>query len=305
MRLALRLIGILGLTFSLVSCGTKKDDTTDGTELTETAQQVGDIMASIDEIGGASGNIARLDTSIRNTFARYAPQELDEKKLAQLFLPEAIADSCSGAGFAACVGTTVTRTFGGCTLGSATFAGTVAITWAGTGVTSCTLNQTTNTISRSPSFTVEGRRGATLSVSKVGTFGSKLTWDSGTGITKVFSFTSDGIRRKFTSAVGSVFMDQTTTVTTPITVTGTLRSGRIMDGGALSVLNNITNTTCTFVPVNVTWPSGTGCNCPTQGTWQGTCTGGKTTSLVLNGCGTANYTEGTQTDPVTFDRCGT
>ena len=100
-------------------------------------------------------------------------------------------------------------------------------------------------------------------------------------------------------------MDFTTTVTQPITITGEMRSGRVMTGGSLQVKNNITSVTCSYSPTNVTWAPGTTCNCPTQGTWQGTCSDNKTSTLVLTGCGTGNYTEGTQTDPVTFDRCGT
>ena len=295
----------LVLTIFLASCGGTKNDT-DGTEASETAQQVGDVMASVDEVGGVNGNISYLENSIKQTFARYAPQELKETFVTKVFLPQAQAVSCNGYGFAGCQGTSITRTFAGCTIGAAVFTGSVITTWSGTGVTTCGLSAINNKITRSPSFTVAGRRGATLTVSKSGSVGQEMTWAAGSS-PKVFNYTNDGINRKFTSGVGIVIMNFTTKVISPITVTGTLRGGRIMDGGSLEVKNNITNMICTYAPVNVLWPIGSTCNCPTQGTWQGNCTDGistKSTTLVLNGCGTGTYTEGTQTDPVIFDRCG-
>jgi hypothetical protein len=290
----------------MLSCSGSKTNSTDGTEITETAQQVGDVMASVDEVGGSAGSIAFFDRSVRNTFARYAPSELNENAVAKLFLPEAQATTCNGNGFAACSGKSMTRNFAGCSIGTAVFTGSVVSTWAGTGTTTCALNQLTNTITRSPQFTVEGRRGATLTVAKATTTGTgqTLTWASGSGASKVYNLTNDGIRRSFTSNVGAIVYDHTTTITTPIQITGSLRSARVMDTGTVEVKNNITNVTCSFTPMNVTWGSPT-CNCPTQGTWQGSCSNSKSLTLSITGCGTANYTEGTQTDPVTFDRCGT
>lgn len=299
MKLSLIFIFII----TLIGCAGNKSET-DGSETGETAQQVGDVMASVDEVGGSSGAISSLEKSVRKTFARYAPGEIEERRLAHIFIPEAQATSCSTSpsGFGSCSGTSITRNFSSCTIGSAVFTGSVLLTWSGTGVTTCGLNQTTNVITRVPSFTVAGRRSATLTVSKSGTVGQWLTWQSGT-TTKVFTYNSDGIQRKFTTSTSTLF-DHTTRVTSPITVTGQLRSGRVMSGGALEVKNNVTNVTCSFVPSNVTWGDNA-CNCPNQGTWQGTCSDSKSVSLVISGCGTGTYTEGTETSSVTFDRCGT
>ncbi len=290
--------------FFLFSCkGAKVDTATDSATYTETAQQVGDAMASVDENGGTSGNISFLPNAARKTFARLAPNEMEENQFIKLLLPEAQATACSATAFGTCSGQTMTRNLNGCSVGTATFTGSVTVTWAGTGVTTCALANFNNTITRVPSFTVQGRRGATLEVSKSGSVGQVMTWASGLGFNKVFNFSNDGTRRKFTDSVGNITYDHTTMTTSPISIAGNQRSGRVMSGGTLQVKNNLTNVTCNFSPVNVTWASAT-CNCPTQGTWQGTCSDNKAVTIVLNGCGTANYSEGSDSTAMTFDRCG-
>ncbi|MCM2322947.1 MAG: hypothetical protein NDJ90_06760, partial [Oligoflexia bacterium] len=58
---------------------------------------------------------------------------------------------------------------------------------------------------------------------------------------------------------------------------------------------------CSFSPSNVTWTST--CNCAVNGTWNGTCSDGKTASLDITGCGTATLTIDAITQDVAFDRC--
>ena len=259
----MKFILLLTIPFVLFSCNKTTDVTT--ADIQETAQQIGDVMASVDEVGGASGSIASnsVQDSIEKTFKRHAPGELDESyksMIAKILQPQVNAATCSGAGFT-CTGRVLTRTFNGCTVGSATFNGTVTSTWAGANGTGCTLGTVAgDTITRVPSFTVTGRRGATLSVTKTGSIGQRLTWASGTGTAKQFTFTNDGINRTFTVNTTPLF-NQTTTVTTPITVTGTDRANRVMNGGVLRVSNAITNVNCDYAPANVTWTAG--CNCPT------------------------------------------
>ena len=122
-------------------------------------------------------------------------------------------------------------------------------------------------------------------------------------VEKSLQFSNDGINRVF--SIGStILFNQTTATSGDITVSGTTRSNRIMSGGSLNVTNHISAVVCNYVPTNVTWASGT-CNCPTQGSWSGSCSDGKTTTLTITGCGTATYTEGSDTEAVSFDRCGT
>lgn len=302
----MRLTIIFFMSF-LIFFGCKKaSNRTRTADIQETAQQVGDVMASVDESGGSAGTIASsqdtMKKSIQNTFDRYAPNEMNESLIAKLILPDANAVTCSGAGFAACNRSgVVTRSFAGCTVGSAVFSGDVTLTWSNGGT--CGLTAAAQSITRVPNFTVTGRRGATLTVTKTGTIGQRITWASGAGASKVFDFKNDGISRVFTIGATTLF-NQTTATSGDITVTGTSRTSRVMSGGSLNVTNNLTSVVCNYIPTGVTW-AGTTCNCPTSGSWSGTCSNGKSTTLNITGCGTASYTEGADTQAVTFDRCGT
>lgn len=295
MKLKLILILCLGLSF-----GCKKTDVAAEEDAqTEMAQNVGDAMASVDESGGSgSGAIANYRAAAEKTFARLAPEET-QLSIAKYLLPNAEATACDGFGFSSCSAGVITRTFNGCTVGTATFSGTVTLTWAGGGSTSsCILGTNGDTITRSPSFVVTGRRGATLHVSKTGTIGQRLT-RMGAG---VFDFTNDGINRKFTTQLGATIFDQTAVVSSPITVSGSSRANRTMNGGVLHVTNNLTSVSCDYVPTNLVWVAG--CNCPTSGSWAGTCSNSNTGTLTITGCGTANFTDGTYSGSLTFDRCG-
>lgn len=307
----MKLILAFVLLAALAGCGGKVEDI-GGSEMTEPAQQIGDVLASIDEVGGTSGAIA-FEKSARKTFARYAPEELDGSLLSKVLLPRASAEACSAntmtfpnGGFGNCSGTTTsqkTRTFAGCTVGTdVVFNGTVVFSWAS--ASACRLVNQSDRVDRSPAFTVEGRRGATLTVSKDASYGQRLTQTSANGVTpKVFSLTSDGIRRRFVTAGGVTTFDYITTVTSAVTITGDLRNGRVMTGGTFRVRDALTQVTCDYSPVNVTWGSSS-CNCPTQGAFQATCSDGKTASLSITGCGTGDFTLGSDSGRVTFDRCG-
>jgi hypothetical protein len=297
----------------------KADTTTSEADIEDTAQQIGDIMASVDEAGGSTGTLAYMDKYYQRTFDRLDQTQMSvAQNMAQYFvLPAADAVTCyasgTGFGFGTCSGSTKIRTFNNCTIGAATLSGDVTLSWSGTNSGSgCQLGGggtavAGDAVTRVPNFQLTGRRGATLTVAKanLGGVGQKLTYVSGLLSTLTLNFTNDGIRRKFTVPSGAVLFDQTTSVDTgtAITITGNARTSRIMNGGFLTVTNNITNVVCQYTPTNVTWNSST-CNCPTQGSWSGSCTSGKSTTLTITGCGTAKYTEGDTSTDVVFDRCG-
>lgn len=297
---------ILFLIASMMFFGCKKAEVTTTTDIQETAQQIGDVMASVDESGGGSGNIASMQNSVRQSFQRFAPNEINENLIAKLFLPQANAASCAGAGFASCGATlanSIVRSFAGCTVGSAIFSGDVTLAWSN-GNTACSLGSTPGArITRIPNFTVTGRRSASLAVTKTGAIGQRIELVTAAGANSVVKFSNDGINRVF-SLGSTILFNQTTATSGDITVTGTSRSNRVMSGGSLNVTNNLSAVVCNYVPTNVTWAGGT-CNCPTSGSWSGSCSDGKTTTLDITGCGTANYTEGSATEAVSFDRCGT
>lgn len=260
-------------------------------DLEEIGQQIGDVVASIDEMGGNDGGIA-LVTGEQRTLARLAPPSW----WAQL-LPEAWAVNCSSSTtFGSCSSNTITRTLAGCTVAGTVFTGSVVLAWGGSS-TSCTMQAFGDTITRSPSFTVTGRRGATLTVSKTGTYGQKLTRAA---IAGGYDFTSDGIRRVFTAG-GSTLFDYTTTSTTHFPVNGSGRNGRTLTSGSIDVTNNLTGNVCSYTPNTVTWVST--CNCPTTGSWTGNCTGNVPSTLTLSGCGTARLTVGEESTSLTMDRC--
>lgn len=305
------LLGLVALSVSLSACG-KKSALEDADS--ETAQQVGDLVASIDEMGGSSGTIAslgntgpsaviagidedRLLRDARPVFARYG--ELLEPRGFGL-LSDARAASCLVApGFGSCSGGTITRTFGGCTLGLATFTGTVTLTWGGS-ASGCSISGAGGHITRVPDFSVTGLRSVALSVSKTGSIGQRLTFTGLSGSSPVFSFSNDGIRRQFTSGGTSLF-DFTSATTSAITITGNTRAARVIDGGNLRVTNNKTGVVCDFVPSTVTWNGS--CNCPSSGKWSASCTDGKAGTLTITGCGTADFETEDNEGSVTFDRC--
>lgn len=310
----MKLIFLAILVTALVGCKNSAEDPVDGTEVSENAQSIGDVMASIDEMGKFPGDITRYDSqSVEKMFARYFPADLQNQSYAgfRLWAPEAQAASCSGStssGFDTC-GTTgankIVRTFNGCTLrDSISFTGTVTLTW--TGAVNCNTTGNGSSITRVPNFTVQGRRSANLAVTKTGASGQVLVRGASAND---YTFASDGINRKFTRNGNTIF-DHTSSTGTSFVITGaSSRAGRVIQSGSLRIKNNVSNVTCTYTANNVTWGTAA-CNCPTSGSWTGStnCDDGNghltTSTLVINGCGTGKYTEGNETTDVTFDRCG-
>lgn len=289
-----RLKILFGMALLLSSMSCRKNSSTE-VDIQETAQQLGDTMASIDEAGGSSG-VLSLRESSRKTFARFAPDEIQRNSLFDLAIPEAEATTCSVAStFGTCSSGTVVRNFGGCTVGSAVFNGTVTFTRSSG---SCSALSNGQSISRVPNFTITGRRGSTLTVVKTGTHGQVLTRGA---TANDWTFSNDGIRRYFSTSAGVTFLDFTTETTSAMTITGANRSGRVLNGGQLRVTHNITGVTCDYTPSAVTW--GASCNCATSGTWSATCSDGRTSVLTLTGCGTGSFSMGDQSENVTMDRC--
>jgi len=291
-----RIIAVsIALLLTAVSCG-KKDPAPDQ----EIAQNVGDQMSAVDEGGGSTGAYSENEVfGARRTFARLLPSEVQGPWYERLLLPRAEATSCLLAGtFGSCSSNVVTRTFNSCTVGLAVFSGTVTFTWSNGGLNNCTMPAANDSVSRKPNFTITGLRGGTFTASATGTIGQTITRGSAAGS---FTFSNDGIRRVLKDGGGTTLLDFTTTTTTSLAITGAARSGRVLNGGTLHVVNNVSGTTCDFSPSNVTWTST--CNCATSGSWTGSCSDGKTATVTLTGCGTATLEVGSGSTDVTFDRC--
>lgn len=297
MNVRIKTVIIFLLSATMISCKGKSDGGLISSEGLEIAQQVGDFMVSVDEFGAGNSSIALQDKSIRTYFDRYAPNEMSESLFSKLFLPEAWAASCSAATYSNCSGSQRVKNFTNCTVGSATFSGSVTLNWS----TACSIASVGQYATRNPNLTVTGRLGSTLKITKTGTDGQRLQM-AAAGPPKVYNFTSDGINRRFTDANNSVRMDFTTTTVSPITITGGDRNGRVIANGSIQIRNNINSVTCTYSPNNVRWTSD--CNCPVSGSWSGSCSDGHTASVVLSGCGTATVSYDDVSESITFDRCG-
>lgn len=274
-----------------VSTSTSSFDSTD-----ETGQQVGDAMASIDEVGGSSGSFATYHLPLQKLERIYPASDV----IWDWLVPTAYAASCTRAStFGSCSSNVITRTFDNCSIGRARFDGTITITFDDAAVDStCRMTAENHSVSRAPDFTITGRAGGTFSVEKTGTFGQKITKGGTSGS---FTFENDGIRRTFTNAAGEVVGQFKTETVTAIGITGESRANRVLDGGGLRITNELTNVTCTITPTAVTYESG--CNCATSGSWTGTCSDGDSLSVTITGCGTSRTEKGDDEKSVTFDRC--
>jgi hypothetical protein len=280
--------------FMLFACA---EDEVNVADIQETGQQIGDVMASVDESGGTSDGTMAFMEGQRKFMAvkqKQLPRNIVEDVF-DLFTPikSAQAVACKDTTYSACTSSAKVRDLAGCTIGSAEFTGDITLNFSNA---SCLMSTNGNRVDRNPNFTVTGRRDATLTVSKTGSIGQRM---ERTG-TNSFAFSNDGIRRVF-SANGVDLFDFTTTTTTNITVTGTSRSDRVMTGGTLRVANNKTSVTCDYSPSNVAWSSS--CNCASSGTWSGSCSDGKTSELTITGCGTATLTVEDSSESLQFDRC--
>lgn len=273
------------------------DDLTSAADIQETAQQIGDVMASLDESGGnANGSMAFMEGQ-RKFMARKEKQlpRNTVQDVFDLFTPikSVQAVGCEQTSFSACSSSTRVRDLNGCNIGSAVFSGTITLNFSNA---SCLMSSTNDRVDRTPNFTVEGRRQATLTSTKVGSFGQRI---EKTG-TNSFVLSNDGVRRVFTASGVDLF-DFTTRTTSNIIVTGTTRADRVMSGGTLRVTNNKSTVTCDYSPNNVRWSST--CNCASSGSWTGTCSNGNSSDLTITGCGRATFTMNDSTEDLEFDRC--
>lgn len=287
----------LVLVTPMMFIGCAEDDPLSQADIAETAQQVGDIMASVDEAGGNNnGTIATLENQRRfmATKEKQLPNNFVQDVF-DLFTPinRAQAAACSTTTFSGCSSGEMVRDLNSCTIGSAVFTGDITLNFS---QPTCTLNSDGDTVARDPNFSVTGRKNALLTVTKTGASGQTMT-RIGSGN---YALANDGVRRVF-SASGTTLFDYTTSTTSAITVTGTSRANRVMNGGSLQVINNKSAVVCSFAPTNVAWSSN--CNCATSGTWGGSCSDGKSGSIEITGCGRATITLGDDDDNVAFDRC--
>ena len=175
----------------------------------------------------------------------------------------------------------------------------MTLTYAGTGSGTCAIPAIGDSVNRVPAFTATlvGNNGS-FEASAVSTGQTLTRTSSGT-----FTFGSTGIRRVYTSGSGNAIADMTTLTTSDITISGTTRTNRVVNGGMLQVTNNLTNEVCNVSPNNVTWTSAA-CSCPTAGSWTGVCSTGQPVSVIFTStCGTVNTAYGSTSKTLTLERC--
>ncbi len=274
-------IALIALAFT--ACG--KDEIEDKSEV---AQASGDLMSSLDEsTQGAS--LAHV-----LPFTRDLEPKSRLARLIDFVIPEACAAGCPSTSFTSCSSSTMTRTFGGCTIGGSTLEGTVTLTFSDG---SCSMSTVGASVTRTAEFTITGRRGATLKVTSPG--GQKLTKTA-----EGFLFTGLGMKRVGTSSAGAEIFNVDTKTTEDILVTGTSRVNRIMNGGKIVITNNTKSYTATLTPVDLKW--NVNCNCAISGKLTGSITGSvEADDLVIEvtGCGSARITANDEPEDVTLDRC--
>lgn len=290
----LGLFTALMITLAASGCGSELLGVNASESTDELGQQVGDILASIDEMGGSSSGsyplMMRPQAQLKQSF------DLRDS-LDQWLIPRAEAASCQvGSSYSACFANTITRTFNGCTFGSIQASGTVTLTWGG-GAALCIGSGAGSTITRSPNFTLANRRGATLTIQKSGTYGQRVT-DLGASN---YKFESDGIRRTYKNSSNYTSLDFSTETTAAMNISGGARSGRVLGGGTIKITNRLTGVSCSISPTSVTW--GNNCNCATSGSFSGSCSDGKTISANIVGCGSLRLTYDNDTSDVELDRC--
>ena len=290
---------------ALFSCSNKVLDQTYSVDTrVEIAQQIGETVAALDEIGGsATGDYAHLsEVNYERAFARLAPGEtaLTASPL-RIFLPYSWAGSCSDVAFGSCSAAfQKVRNISGCsTLASGgTLSGSIKLTFSGTGQATCTMPAVTDGVIRTANLGVSGLRGAVFGIQNISDSGQST---SRTGAVE-FTFNDSGTSRKFTDPYSNKLLDLTAETPTPLTVSGTTRATRTITAGVIRVKDNLQSVTCDFTPTSVAWS--TGCNCPTAGNFSAVCSDTTAMNLAFGAtCGRATLTVGTTATDIYLDRC--
>lgn len=305
-----RITIVLILFTSIVSCKKSTEDAaTDSTtidSISESAQQVGDLLAGVDESGGTTtGGIAFNQIKDYKTFERLAKNEITKTDfILNSILDRAEATACSAVNFSSCSNNQKTRDLSGCTTAAfGTISGDITLAFTGSQASTCKIPANNDSVTRTPNFSITSLRGSVFSVSGSG---QTLTRTSDS----TFNLTNSGLRRTFTNAKGNLILDVSTSISNsnPITVTSshtagaTIRDGRTLSGGSLVVTDNISQLTCTLSPQSIAWSAN--CSCPTSGSLTGSCTDSTDYAMTFSStCGSVSLTKGTVTSTITLDKC--
>ena len=212
-------------------------------------------------------------------------------------IPPAYADSCLPVTYSACNAGVRTATFNGCTVGAVAVDGSVNLTFSDTAA--CNIATVGDSVNRTGSLTLSAL-GGSLAITTPGG-GQTLTRTAGG-----FTFAVPGMERVLTLPSGRTLFDISTMTSTPLTITGSSRADMVMVGGTLVVTHNLAGYSVALTPDNLAWTPT--CNCASSGSLTGTVSGGgkddgKSATVTITGCGTADVTVDGDTESVTMDRC--
>jgi hypothetical protein len=256
---------------------------------------VGEVMASADEAANGGTTTAMLVPVFRTPDALRGPIW---RRAAASLLPSASAAACYPFTFSSCASGVRTETFSDCSFGPATVDGSVTFTFSD--AAACSLGATGDAVNRTANFTISGPYGGTLAVTSPG--GGQTLTRTASG----FDFAVPGLERVLTGPRGTVLFDFGTETTTPLSITGSSRADFAIVSGTLVVTHHEAGYSVSLTPNDLAWAPT--CNCAVSGSLTGTVSGGgradgKSATVTITGCGTADVTVDGDTESVTLDRC--
>lgn len=304
------LIGFLGFSVVLASCGKKDEDskaTIAPSDLSETANAASEQAVAVAQ-NFDSAAYAMIRSQRKTSVA---------KEMQNLVLPRAVAATACNAGGSSAGSCTssggsyvIQRTYNNCSMADSalTLSGTVNYTYSAAG---CSMIGTTNrSVTRTTSLTMSGKNGGTLTISSANATdyrgnaiggGQTLTV---AGTSGQYTYSVGGVNRTLTGPAGTTLMSLSTRTTTALTASGTSLSNLVLSGGSLEIIHNRARYVLTLTANNVGFSNS--CACPTSGSMTGTYSGSLSGSATITytGCGTASVTtSGGSSADVTIDSC--
>ena len=292
-------LGVLtAAALSLLAAGCKKEGLSDQGQI---GASVGEVMASVDESASAGSTTAMLPAvPVLRAPDQLRPPLWRRAMDALTSIPSAHAASCLPVTYSTCTAGVRTATFNGCNVGLVTVDGSINLSFSD--AAACNVATAGDSVNRTGSLTLSALGGAQAITTPGG--GQTLT-RTATG----FTFAVPGMERVLTLASGRTVFDISTTTPSdaPLTITGTSRSDMVIVGGTLVVQHNLARYAVSLTPDNLTWTQA--CNCASAGSLTGTVTSGpddgKSVTVTITGCGTADVSINGETESVTMDRCAT
>jgi hypothetical protein len=260
---------------------------------------VGEVMASADESANGGSTTAMLVPALPVLRAPDVLRPPLWRRAVGALSPisTAYAASCLPVTYSACAAGVRTATFDNCSVGAITVDGSINLSFSETAA--CNIATVGDSVNRTGSLTLSAL-GGSLAITTPG--GGQTLTRTATG----FTFAVPGMERVLTLASGRTLFDISTMTTSPLVINGASRADMVIVGGTLVVQHNLANYSVSLTPNNLTWTPT--CNCASSGSLTGTVTSsgadnGKSATVTLTGCGTADVTIDGDTESVTLDRC--